>query len=62
MDTGILVAMVTTVADIPVVSFATMVTKGTNFHRLLYLRDRAKFFRSTDTSYAVLFWPLTLPI
>ena len=42
MVTDILVAMVTTVTDVPVVSFAAMVTKSTNFRRLLCLRECAE--------------------
>ena len=42
MVTDILVAMVTTVTDVPVVSLAAMVTNGTNFHRLLCLPERAE--------------------
>ena len=42
MVTDILVSMVTTVTDVPVVNFSAMVTKGTNFHWLLCLRERAE--------------------
>ena len=44
MVTDILLAMATNVTDVPVVSFAAMVTNGTNFHRLLCLRERAESF------------------
>jgi len=52
MVTDILVAMVTTVPDVPVVSFVAMVTNGTNFHRCCVYPNAPKVFRSTDTSYA----------
>jgi hypothetical protein len=52
MVTDILVAMVTTVTDVPVVSFVAMVTNGTNFHRRYVYPKAPKVFRSTDTSYA----------
>ena len=42
MVTNIVVAMVTTVTDVSVVSFAAMVTNGTHFHRLLCLPERAE--------------------
>jgi hypothetical protein len=53
MVTDILVAMVTTVTDVPLVSFAAMVTNYTSFHRLLCLRERAESVSLYRHFYAV---------